>query len=190
MIDAFTLPEKIVGKNVTLIKRDHNFDRQMWEAVERNREFLRTYLFWVDKTNSFDDVAAATKLFDLWWAEQSKFAYVISDKHSQKLLGCIDIHNIDLTNCIAEIGYWLREEKTGFGYMSEAVGLIEAEAFAKGIRRIEISCDEANVASANVAKRCGYQYEGTQKEAIYTYGEFHNRQIYVKLNPAREKVAA
>ena len=190
MIDAFTLPEKIVGKNVLLVKRVHIFDEQMWTAIDCNRAFLRPYLFWVDKTNSFDDVAAATKLFDLWWAEQSKFAYVVLDKHSQKLLGSVDIHDIDLTNRCAAIGYWLREDKTGFGYMSEAVSLIEAEAFAKGIRRIEITCDEANTASANVAKRCGYEYEGTQKEAIYTYGEFHNRQTYVKLNPARENPAA
>lgn len=187
MIPAFTLKEKLNGKNIILLKRNHDFDKEMWEAIDVNRDFLRQYLFWVDATNSFDNVAAITKKFNEDWAAQTKFAYNIIDKHSGKFLGCIDIHDIDLTNHIAAIGYWLRQNKTGFGYMSDAVQTIEKAVFAKNIRRLEICCDSLNRASANVAIRNGYEYECTQKEAIFTYGEFRNREIYVKFN--RHQVA-
>lgn len=186
MLDAFTLPENITGKNIILAKRSHCHDEEMWPLIDANRRFLRQYLFWVDKTNGFDDVAAATKMFDLCWAAQTKFAYMVLDKHSGKILGSIDIHDIDLINYIAAIGYWLRKDKTGFGYMSEAVALLEKETFARGIRRLEITCDSQNRASAGVALRCGYQYECTQKEVIFHYGEFHDREIYVKFNPKRK----
>ncbi len=182
MIEAFTLNDKLEGKNVRLLRREHSFDGEMWQTVNQNRDFLRQYLFWVDKTKSFDDVSAATKKFAQGWAEQRKFAYVILDKHSGRLLGSIDIHDIDLTNRIAAIGYWLRKDKTGFGYMSDAVQTLEKAVFAKGVRRLEITCDSKNRASAGVAMRNGYEYEGTQREVIYTYGEFHDREIYVKFN--------
>lgn len=182
MIPAFTLEERLNGQNIILLKRSHEFDQEMWHAIDENREFLRPYLFWVDGTRSLDDVATVTKNFGKTWAAQTQFAYNVIDKHSGKLLGAIDIHDIDLTNHIASIGYWLRKDKTGFGYMSDAVKTIESAAFAKNIRRLEISCDSLNRASANVALRNGYEYECTQKEVIFTYGEFHNREIYVKFN--------
>ena len=113
MIEAFTLNEELEGQNIRLLRRTHEFDGEMWQAVDANRDFLRQYLFWVDKTNSLDDVAAATKTFAENWAAQNNFAYVLLDKHSGRLLGCIDLHDIDLTNSIAAIGYWLKKDKTG-----------------------------------------------------------------------------
>lgn len=182
MIEAFTLNEELEGQNIRLLRRTHEFDGEMWQAVDANRDFLRQYLFWVDKTNSLDDVSAATKTFAENWAAQNNFAYVLLDKHSGRLLGCIDLHDIDLTNSIAAIGYWLKKDKTGFGFMSDAVHTLEKAAFAKGVRRLEISCDSRNRASAAVALRNGFEYECTQREVIYTYGEFRDREIYVKFN--------
>lgn len=182
MIEPFTPEEELTGTNIRLIKRQHRFDREMWEAIDTNRLFLRRYLFWVDKTRSSEDVAAATRHFNESWAAQTKFAYVLIDKHSQKLLGSIDVHDIDLINRTAAVGYWLREDKTGFGYMSDAVETLTKAVFAKGIRRLEITCDSLNRASAGVALRNGFEYEGTQREAIYTYGEFHDREVYVRFN--------
>lgn len=66
--------------------------------------------------------------------------------------------------------------------MSDAVRTLEKAAFAKGVRRLEISCDSRNRASAAVALRNGFEYECTQREVIYTYGEFRDREIYVKFN--------
>lgn len=182
MIEPFCLEEELAGRNVRLVRRQHRFDLEMWEAIDANRLFLRRYLFWVDKTRSPEEVAAATGHFNESWAAQTKFAYVLIDKHSGKLLGSIDVHDIDLTNRTAAIGYWLKEDKTGFGYMSDAVQTLVRAVFGKGVRRLEITCDSLNRASAGVALRNGFEYEGTQREAIYTYGEFHDREVYVRFN--------
>lgn len=181
MIEAFTLPETITGANVILYKRDHNYDHEMWSAIDMNRNFLRPYLRWVDKTACSDDVAAATKDFTMAWAAQAKFAYVIADRRSLKLLGSIDLHAIDLDNHSAEIGYWLREEKTGFGYVSEALKLLEKFAFAVKLNRLVITCDARNRPSANVAIRNGYKFENTNRQAIFVDGCFYDREIYAKL---------
>lgn len=186
MLSLFTLPEILYGEKVILRKRDHNYDEEMWQAIKTNRDFLKTYLSWADKTNSIDDVIIATKHFTLAWASQAKFVYVITDRHSQKLLGSIDLHNIDFENHSAEIGYWLRKEKTGFGYMSEALNLIEHHAFEFHIHRLSICCDSRNRASANVALRNGYTFENTNYQAIYNNSFFYNREIYAKINPKEQ----
>ena len=181
MLEPFYLPEIIEGTNVVLYKRDHNYDNEMWLAIDSNRNFLRPYLMWVDKTDCFDSVTNATKHFNLAWASQAKFAYVIADKCSKKLLGSIDIHNIDLDNHSAEIGYWLKEDKTGYGYVSDALKQLEKCAFDAKINRLVITCDSRNRASANVAIRNGYKFESTNRKAIFAYGNFYDREVYAKL---------
>jgi len=182
MLEKFSMAETIIGDNIILVKRDHDYDAEMHETIENNRRFLRKFLFWVDKEHTLKDAIAATDRFLDGWEKGEKFAYIIADKHSEKLLGCIDIHSISLSNHTAEIGYWLRKDKTGFGYMTEAVKLIEKEAFSHGIRRLEICCDAHNKASCAVAVRCGYEHEATLKEALSCYSEFHDKEIYVKFN--------
>lgn len=182
MIEVFYLPEKIETERLVLIKRNHDFDEQMWQALEKNRDFLRRYLFWVDKSKSFEDVVGATDMFAKQWDKHIEMAYIVTNKKTNELLGCVGAHAFDFTNRHAEIGYWLREDMTGLGYMSEAVQVLEKELFAHKIRRLGICCDKENRASANVAIRNGYFLETTRKEALYTYGEFHDEEVYVKIN--------
>lgn len=179
MLDNFILPEGLEGEKTILIKRNHSFDEEMLKMIDGSREFLRKYLFWVDKNRTIEDVIGATDFFAKSWNDGDKFAYVITDKNN-KLIGCIDAHNINKADYATSIGYFLSQDQTGKGYMSDAVKVLEKEIFAQGMMRIEIRCDKENRASANVAMRNGYEHEATLKKAIYTYGEFHDEEIYVK----------
>jgi RimJ/RimL family protein N-acetyltransferase len=61
-----------------------------------------------------------------------------------------------------EIGYWLHVGATGRGLMTRIVGHLTDLALAQpGIRWVEIRCDEANVASAAVPRRLGFQPAAT-----------------------------
>lgn len=61
-----------------------------------------------------------------------------------------------------EVGYWLRTDRIGRGYMSEAVNaLVTMLQSAAAIRRIELRCDSQNDRSVAVARRCGFTLEGT-----------------------------
>lgn len=184
MPDKFDLPEKIPASKVTLIKRSHLHDEEMFQAINLSREFLRRYLFWVDGQKSIEDVASATDMFGNLWLEKENFAYAIIDNVSGKLLGCIDLHEISYTNRIANIGYWLSQNKTGRGFMADALRAIEQEAFSQGFNRLEIRCDAENRPSANVALRGGYEFESTRKQAICAYGEFRDEEVYIKLRYA------
>ena len=178
----FKLSENITTNRLILRRRSHNDDEQMWQAIDESREFIREYLAWVDDTKSFDDVVKASDMFHDEWETDKEWCYDIFDKND-RLVGCIGVHRISFLNQSAEFGYWLRQSETHKGYMTEAVLNLERALFEAGIHRIEICCDINNTASANVAKRAGYMFEGTAKEALYHYSGLHDKMIFFKLSP-------
>ena len=178
----FKLCEKISTERLNLIRRSHNDDEQIWQAIDESREFIREYLAWVDDTKSFDDVVKASDMFHDEWKTDKEWCYDIFDKNN-RLVGCIGVHLINFLNHSAELGYWLRLSETRKGYMTEAVLAIEQALFEADMHRIEICCDINNTASANVAKRAGYTLEYIAKEAIYHYTGLHDKMIFAKLSP-------
>ena len=181
-LERFSLPEKIVGEKVILVPRTHEFDEVLWQLIDSSREFLREYLFWVDDTRSIEDVKKVTDIFSKNWDECNSFEYVFFDKKSNKMVGAGGIHTVSYMNRMAEYGYYLDENARGNGYASEFVKLLEKELFARGIHRLVIECDEKNPASAAVAKRNNFVFEGLLRDAKYAYGEYRNEMVFAKIN--------
>ncbi len=181
-MEKIALPETLGNETITLQRHNHIFDEQLFNAIDANRTHLRPWLFWVDKTNTLEDTKKTTDLFINLWQEKSNFAYVILNKQNE-VLGTIDFHDVNIDNRSGEIGYWLRKDKTGYGYISMALKLLEDEIFNLGFVRIAITCDSLNTASSAVAIRNSYSYEGCCKKALNAYGELHDRLLYAKINP-------
>lgn len=178
----FSLPEKISGERVILARRTHEYDEALFRLIDESRAFLRQFLFWVDDTKSLRDVQTVTDIFNKNWDEQNSFEYVFLDKATRKLVGAGGIHTISYMHRWGEFGYYLDKNATGHGYVREAVDLLTAELFKKGIHRAVIECDADNKASAKVAESCGFVYEGCLKDARLAYGEYRNELVFAKIN--------
>jgi len=62
----------------------------------------------------------------------------------------------------AEIGYWLRSDMTGRGFVSEAVrAVLDVASSLSKVSRVEIRCDARNLPSAAVPRRLGFALEST-----------------------------
>lgn len=182
-MEKFKLPEAIRAERLILLKRMHEHDKDMWQAIEESRQVIREFVFWPDKTNSYEDVVKATDMFAEKWEKDDEWGFDIYSIPENQFLGCIGVHLISFKNRSAEIGYWLRTSETHKGYMTEAVKIVEVELFKNGFHRLVIKCDINNRNSANVAIRAGYQLESVAKEALYHYTGLHDEEIYVKLSP-------
>ena len=178
------LMPKIISDDVIVLKAriNHDYDNEYFQQINQNREFLRQYLLWVDKTNSVDDCASASKMFADEWAKEKIFAYSLILKTTNKLVGSIDLHNIDKDNYKAEIGYWLAQQENGKGLISRAVKLIEKAAFELGFHRIELEIQKDNLPSIRVAENNNYKLEGIHKDALYKYGQFYDKLVFAKIN--------
>ena len=84
-----------------------------------------------------------------------------------------------------EIGYWRRTGYHGHGYVTEAVRGITQMAFTKlSAERVYIRCDTDNHASANVARRAGFELEATlRREGRKVDGGLRDSFIFAMLRP-------
>jgi len=158
------------GKRLVLKRTKPNLKMSelMFNEIEKNREHLETWLHWPKLTLKVED--SLKYLFDKEEETKKgkKVEYGIYIKN--KYVGNIAIFDIHEKNKSAEIGYWLSSSYTRKGYMTEALKILEKEAFENmGINRIQIKCDERNNASSGVAKKCGYIFEGKLRENYFVF---------------------
>ena len=180
-LPKFSMPREIVGERVILVPRTPAYDEELWRLIDRSREFLRPYLFWVDKTCSVNDVHQISELFWKNFEERNFFEYLFLDRNSKKLVGAGGAHTVSYERRQAEFGYYRDVAAAGHGYVCEAVELLSRALFERGIHRLIIRCDVSNTASAAVARRCGFIREGILKDGIYAYGEYHDEYIFAKI---------
>jgi RimJ/RimL family protein N-acetyltransferase len=136
-----------------------NTAKAMFELVNTNRTYFEPWFSWVKTTQKTEDS------FCFLFEEESKtvefkgIGYMIV--LDEQLIGHISLFNMNLKHKYAEIGYWIDASHTRKGHMTEAVKMLSKEAFKNlNIHRLEILCEKENTASATVAKKSGFQFEG------------------------------
>lgn len=139
----------------------------LYESVRDSRAEIKQWLFWAldeltpDKQEAFarqqhqEFILRKTVPMGIWERESSAFA------------GMVGVHARDWSVPAFEIGYWLRTDKSGHGYMTEAVKAMTDYTFTHlHAERILIRMDVGNRASENVAKRAGYMFDGTIRAQV------------------------
>ena len=107
--------------------------------VERNREYLRPWLPWVDHTLSAEDVrefiARAETQYE---SNQGPNAGIWLE---DVLIGFIGCHPIDWSNRNCSIGYWVDGHQEGKGIISQSCTALLDYIFGElGMHRAEIRC--------------------------------------------------
>ncbi len=184
------LKQKLIGKRIVLkrLKPTIKMASAIFKTVDANRRHLEPWFPWVKL--EVDIESALKYLFDV----EAKFK--IGEKVDygiyldNEYIGNVGVFNIHKKNKSAEIGYWLSKEFTRQGYMTEAVKTLEKECFLNGnLNRIQIRCDERNIPSAGVAKKCGYIFEGKYRADVYSeyHRDLRNTLIFSKLKSEFKK---
>jgi RimJ/RimL family protein N-acetyltransferase len=118
-------------------------------------------------------------------------------KGTPTLVGSSGLHVMDWAVPSFEIGYWIRTRFEGQGYITEAViGMTDFAFGALGANRVKIRCNATNERSAAVARRAGFDYEGTLrcKERHHLTNELVDELVFARVrreeNPAETEGAA
>ena len=113
-----------------------------------------------------------------WW-QQDQGRMVIATGDEQ-MVGAIVFFKPSPMLAGYEVGYAIfRPEDRGKGYMTEALGIFSAYLFElKSIPRLQLGMFSGNAASRKVAEKCGYQYEGTQRQGNFLRGEYRDRETF------------
>lgn len=99
------------------------------------------------------------------FAAGARWRYAVVDPDGQRLLGGASLHPYPGPGAL-EVGYWVRSSELRRGIASTAAAALTRHAFiAHGVERVEIWCDETNLASAAVAEALGFARAGSRVSA-------------------------
>ena len=154
----------------------------MFDAVDRDRAYLRRWLSWVDVTTTRAAVETSIATFRERAAAGTDRVYLLLE--AERVVGGIGLHGIDVANRHAEIGYWLAADRQGRGVMTSACRAVTDYGFRElRMHRLEIRCAVENARSRAIPERLGYAHEATIASFVFLDGRFHDVAVYARLNP-------
>lgn len=115
---------------------------------------------------------------------------ITNDDSIVSLLVCTDnepvgevmFRPINRDNGRAEIGLWLVPESWRKGIGTEATSLMVRYGFEElRLHRITAQPLGTNQAAKNLLSEIGFVHEGTQREAVFTNGEYVDREFYAMI---------
>ena len=92
----------------------------------------------------------------------SGVAFAIVEARSGELVGCCGVDDWSRFD-VAQFGYWIAASARGRGYATRAAILLTRWLFELGAARAFVTIVAGNEASAAVARRAGFVYEGTMR---------------------------
>lgn len=164
--------------------QDHHATH-IYSMVNSNRNYLRTWLPFVDRMLSVDfavNFVKGTRERNLLGQE---YAFVIYENDDP--VGRIGVYKIDLTNQIGEIGYWLVEQKQGKGIMALSCETIIDFCFDMlNLNRIELKCGTENYPSMAIAERFGFVREGIIRQGEWLNDQYIDLVLFALLKKDRK----
>lgn len=113
------------------------------------------------------------------YKERKGIFWAVIERYSGRFIGDFAFWKIDKKNSRAEIGYTLKPEFWGQGYMKEAmIGVLKFGFNELNLHSIEANINPDNENSRRLLKKIGFKKEAYFRENYYFNGEFLDSEIY------------
>ena len=153
------------------------YAEELFELTDKNRDFLKQWLPWLDTVTKPSDTKEFIEAQLLRF--QRGEALHVTIFYRDRIAGVLGYNQIDQVNGIGHIGYWLAWEYNGKGIMTESVkDLMELGFKYYSLNRIEIRCAVENRRSRAIPERLGFQQEGIIRRAEKVYGKHLDHVVY------------
>lgn len=151
------------SQELQIIRSDERVMKYMDSERHNTLEFSENFVS--------ENLAMYTQKRGLFWA--------IIEKSSQSFLGDFAFWKIDSKNSRAEIGYTLKPEFWGKGFMKEAMIEIINFGFNQfNLHSIEANINPENDNSRGLLKKMGFQKEAYFRENYFFNGNYLDSEIY------------
>lgn len=166
-----------VDQEISLQKVRVKSAREIYECIDRSRDFLREWLPWVDDTRSPEDTESYIKSLHRKRGARKEMVFEVQYKGS--IVGLIGLKDIDLMNNKAEIGYWLCKDALGKGIMTRSCRALIYYAFdTLQLNKIWVRCAVDNMSSCNIPKQLGFVFEGTERQGELLHGKYIDLKVF------------
>lgn len=170
-----------IGVDAELRMLQDRHAEELFALVDRNREYLREWLPFLDATTSVEDERDFIKSALERFASDGSFAAGIWFKG--KIAGGIGLHAIDWANKKTSIGYWISEDCQGHGLVTRScVALIDYAINELGLNRVEMHVAPENIKSRAIPERLGFTQEGILRRVAWHYDHYLDLVVYAMLS--------
>lgn len=157
----------------------------VFEAINTSRDHLKPWLPWVDEHRELAGTVGYIATQVVIGSDPSALAaggartglgVGIFERQGGAFVGGTGFNDVRPSPASAETGYWIRADRAGRGYCTEAMRhwlswlLSPQEAGGGGLGRIRIYCSSANTASRRIPEKLGLQQEVHQRADVLIPG--------------------
>jgi ribosomal-protein-serine acetyltransferase len=170
------VPRLITTGRLTLEATSLGHGDPLWQAVSASLTELRKWMPWAIEP-SLQDTLAYVAAVDKQWDNGTGWNFTIA--LNQEAIGCIGLGSYDVAVKSCSLGYWLRSDCAGNGYITEAGSHVTAVAFQDvGLHRLCLQAAVDNRASARVAEKLGFRREGRLRHGSRGAEGWHDTYLY------------
>ena len=150
---------------------------EVFEVIDKNRDYLREWLPWVDGTKSPYNTRESIGRWKKGIKDKADYTFGIFS--GGNYIGNMGVHNINTFSDSAMIGYWLSPEWQGKGIMTDCVRALTNYCFSElNLNSVHIACADANKKSRAVPERLGFVQEGILQDCLKYHGVYFDEVIY------------
>jgi RimJ/RimL family protein N-acetyltransferase len=179
MNDQTTLPETLPHELVTLRRYRLSDVPALKESIDASFDALTQWMPWASSRPTDRSVTEFVRPASEKFGGVADSNYAITLTDGGRIVGgCGLMTRVGLG--ALEIGYWVDSRYTRRGIATGAARSLTDAAFAlPEIDRVEIHCDEANIASAGVPRRLGYRLDRIAPNTIEAPGDTGRAMIWI-----------
>jgi len=167
----------IIDTNLKLELTTAHHAEGLFEAVDKNRGHLSTFLTWVGSMKSVADFKNYISNCEQLYQEKKEVSFAII--FNGTVAGRIGLHHINLQNKNASIGYWLTKDAEGKGIIIRSCKKLIDYGFQElGLHRIEIKAAVENKRSQAIPQKLNFKKEGILRGAELVNGSFLDLVLY------------
>jgi ribosomal-protein-serine acetyltransferase len=156
----------------------------LFSVVDAHRATLRTWLPWVDDTQTLADSQRYIATTQKEFAADRVFTCGIWSMG--QLVGVIGHNRIDWANRVGFPAYWLAPSAEGQGIMTHCLRTVNDHAFHNlKLKRMVLAVATENHRARKLPEKLGYKKVGFLKKAEWLYDHFVDHDIYSLNAPAR-----
>jgi RimJ/RimL family protein N-acetyltransferase len=186
------LPERMRTASGAVLRRARPSDAGAFaEAVRESLDHLRHWMPWAVPVAAETPVQRDRLVMaDASWADGTDYEFAILPADQRRVIGGCGLMRRIGPGAI-EIGYWIHVDHTRQGHATAAAGALTDAAWTlPDVERVEIHCDEANVASAAVPARLGYRLDRIEDDEPQAPAVSGRSMIWIAERPAGVKPAS
>jgi ribosomal-protein-serine acetyltransferase len=149
--------------------------QDLYKAIRSSLKEVGAWLPFAHENYSLYETQEWIKKNPVEWKKGGVYNFAICDIKTGEIIGGCGINEIGENNRLANLGYWVRSDRTGQGVAVAAAKLLAKWGLnTLGLKRIEILVAVENSRSLRVAEKAGAKREGVLRNRIDIRGKLHD----------------